>query len=394
MHLIALEQEPTSLRGGQELNLLEICHQLAKRGHRITLLHERPGNLLDQYREFCDQTIKVNSYGFDRRRIGDVVNFLPSLASLTQIPFSKDSIIFSNVYHTVFYGYLLSLYRKIPLVCYLQVPPFDFNRQRLLGLKNVDKFISVSHQTKLNWVNAGYDANKIDVVLNGTDTEKFKPAVDREAVRSQWQIPADTKVISYIGRLDKEKGVETLLQAFALMIKNGMKAQLLIAGSPVLHVNPEKQLECVDERKKYQQSLFDLTTRLGIDNQVNFLGRITNTPELYQASDVTVVPSRWPDPCPRVVLEAMSAGTPLVASKIGGIPEVLTGEFTNHLVEPDQPAALAETLGRVIGWREQDPSLGQRCRQHIINHFSINSMIDGIEESLLQLLTKQLYQVA
>lgn len=382
MHLIALEQEPTSLRGGQELNLLEICRELAKRGHQITLLYERDGNLLEQYREFSEHTIKVNSYGFDRRRISDVINFLPSLASIGTIPVSEDSVILSNVYHTVFYGYLLARYRQLPFVCYLQVPPFDFNRQRLLGLKGVDRFISVSHQTKQNWTKIGYNADKIDVVHNGTDTHKFKPPADFALVRSLWQIPDDYRVIAYSGRLDKDKGLEVLIEAFALVLKTGVKAKLLIAGKPLLHISVEKNRECPEECEKYQRSLEALVERLGIEQHVRFLGHIKNPAALYQASDVTVVPSRWPDPCPRVVIESMSCGTPIVASRMGGIPEVLTEEFDANLVEAENPQALAETLSRILDWRDTDPELGKRCRNHILRKFSLTKLIDGIEQVL------------
>jgi glycosyltransferase involved in cell wall biosynthesis len=392
MHLIALEQEPTSLRGGQELNLLEICQSLSKRGHRITLLYEREGNLLERYSEFCDRTIRVNSYGFDRRRVDDVINFLPSLTGLLQIPTSRDSIVFSNVYHTVFYGYLLSAFRKLPLVCYLQVPPFDFNRQRLLGLKNVDKFIAVSNQTKRNWMEYGYDDNKIDVVLNGTDVEKFKPVADLQGVRSQWHIPAATRAIAFAGRLDSDKGVEVLIQAFAETLKAGAKAKLLLAGKPLLHVDPVTFKESPEYQMKYQQSLVDMATSLGAGDHVHFLGHITNTPELYQAADVVVVPSKWPDPCPRVVIEAMSSGTPVVASRVGGIPEVVTGEFDAHLMEPNNSQALAETLLKVMHWRDQNPGLGQRCREHIVNGFSIDRLVDGIEASLLKVLEAEVKQ--
>lgn len=388
MHLIALEQAPTSLRGGQELNLLEICRDLSHRGHQVTLLYEREGNLLDQYREFCQHVIRINSYGFDRRRIDDVLNFFPSLIQLGTVPVSSDSVIFSNVYHTVFWGYLLARYRQSPFVCYLQVPPFDFNRQRLLGLKGVDRFIAVSHQTKQNWTTIGYDPNKIDVVLNGTDTAKFQPARDLMAVRSQWHVPENHKIISYVGRLDKDKGLETLITAFALALKTNPHATLLIAGKPLLHINPSNNRECPEECLKYEQSLETLVADFGIQNQVKFLGHITNTEALYQASDITVVPSRWPDPCPRVVIEAMSCGTPVVASRIGGIPEVLTGEFDAQLVEPEQPQALANTLSQIMMWRDDNPQLGQRCRSHILNHFSREKMVDGIERSLLQVLHK------
>ncbi|MGI0483915.1 glycosyltransferase family 4 protein [Pantanalinema rosaneae CENA516] len=386
MHLIALEQAPTSLRGGQELNLLEICRDLAQRGHQVTLLHEREGNLLDQYREFCQHVIRINSYGFDRRRLDDVLNFFPSLIQLGTIPVSQDSVIFSNVYHTVFWGYLLARYRQRPFVCYLQVPPFDFNRQRLLGLKGVDRFIAVSHQTKQNWTNIGYEADKIDVVLNGTDTDQFQPVIDLGAVRSQWGIPQHHKIISYAGRLDKDKGLETLITAFALALKTHPHAHLLIAGKPLLHINPINNRECPEECHKYERSLDNLVADLGIQEQVKFLGHITNTEALYQASDVTVVPSRWPDPCPRVVIEAMSCGTPVVASRMGGIPEVLTDEFDAQLVEPDHPQALANTLSQVMMWRDHNPGLGQRCRNHILNRFSREKMVDGIERSLLQVL--------
>ncbi|MBL1178381.1 glycosyltransferase family 4 protein [Pantanalinema sp. GBBB05] len=386
MHLIALEQAPTSLRGGQELNLLEICRDLSQRGHQVTLLYEREGNLLEQYRKFCQHVIRINSYGFDRRRIDDVLNFFPSLIQLGTVPVSQDSVIFSNVYHTVFWGYLLARYRQRPFVCYLQVPPFDFNRQRLLGLKGVDRFIAVSSQTKQNWTKIGYEPEKIDVVLNGTDINKFQPAENLDAVRSQWGVPQQHKIISYVGRLDKDKGLETLITAFALALKTNSNAHLLIAGKPLLHISPINHRESPEECRKYEQSLEQLVADFGIQNQVKFLGHITNTEALYQASDITVVPSRWPDPCPRVVIEAMSCGTPVVASRMGGIPEVLTGEFDSQLVEPEQPQRLADTLSQVMTWRDHNPELGQRCRDHILNHFSREKMVDGIERSLLQVL--------
>ncbi len=392
MHLIALEQEATSLRGGQELNLLEICQNLSKRGHKITLLYEREGNLLERYKEFCDHTIRVNSYGFDRRRVDDVINFLPSLTSLLQIPTSRDSVVFSNVYHTVFYGYLLSTLRKLSLVCYLQVPPYDFNRQRRLGLKNVDKFIAVSNQTKRNWMECGYADNKIDVVLNGTDVEKFKPATDLQGVRSQWNIPDDTRVIAFAGRLDRDKGVEVLIQAFTKMLEAGARAKLLLAGKPLMHIDPVTFKESPEYQMKYQQSLVDIATNLGAGDHIHFLGHINNTHELYQAADVVVVPSKWPDPCPRVVIEAMSSGIPVIASRVGGIPEVVTGEFDAHLVEPNNPQALADTLLNVMHWRDQNPGLGQRCRKHIVNGFSIERLVDGIEASLLKVLETEVKQ--
>ncbi len=133
MHLIVLENELTSLRGGQELNLFEVCRGLAHRGHSISLLYLEAGNLLEPYRSFCDRVIKIHSFGFDRRSVKDTLKFLPSLAQALSISTASDSLVFCNDYHFSLFGYALSQFRNLPYLCYLQIPPCDFNRQRRLG---------------------------------------------------------------------------------------------------------------------------------------------------------------------------------------------------------------------------------------------------------------------
>lgn len=386
MHFIALEHEPSSLRGGQELNLFEICRGMSERGHQVSLLYEREGNLLEQYRQFCDHTIKVNGFGFDRRKFLDVLNFLPSLASIPSLPANQNSVVFSNDYHSAFFGRLLALYRKLPLICYFQIPPCDFNRQRIFGLKGANRFIAVSNQTKQDWAKLGYGDEAIEIVYNGTSLERFKPAQDIAIVRQKWNIPDHANVISFVGRLDREKGLEVLLQAFSLLLKTGRTAELLIAGKPLVHISPEKNCECPETGKQYQRSLEQLTDKLGISDHVHFLGHVTDTPSLYQASDITVVPSLWHEPFGRVVIEAMASGSPVVASKIGGIPEILNDEFSAHLTEPGNEQDLFQTMERILDWRIHDPTLGQRCRKHILSRFSLEKMVDGIEQVLLKVV--------
>jgi glycosyltransferase involved in cell wall biosynthesis len=386
MHFIALEHEPSSLRGGQELNLFEICRGMSERGHQVSLLYEREGNLLEQYRQFCAHTIQVNGFGFDRRKFLDILNFLPSLASIPSLPVTQNSVVFSNDYHSAFFGRLLALYRKLPLICYFQIPPCDFNRQRSFGLKGASRFIAVSHQTKQNWAKLGYNNETIDIVYNGTNLERFKPAQDVTIVRQKWDIPDHANVISFVGRLDREKGLEVLLQAFSLLLKTGRTAELLIAGKPLVHISPEKNCECPETGKQYQRSLEELANKLGILDHVHFLGHVTNTPSLYQASDVTVVPSLWDEPFGRVIIEAMACGTPVVASKVGGIPEILNNEFSSHLIEPGNEQDLFQTLNQILDWRIHDPELGKRCREHILSQFSLEKMVDGIEQVLLKVV--------
>jgi glycosyltransferase involved in cell wall biosynthesis len=79
----------------------------------------------------------------------------------------------------------------------------------------------------------------------------------------------------------------------------------------------------------------------------------------------------------------MACGTPVVASRIGGIPEILTGEFQSWLFEPEDEQGLSDTLNLIMNWRTKNTELGPRCREHVLHNFSLDRMIDGVEEVLL-----------
>lgn len=387
MHLIALEQEPTSLRGGQERNLLEICRGLAERGHKVTLLYEREGNLLDQYREFCDSILHIDAYGFDRRKPKNILQFVRNVVGIGKIPVYDDSIVFSNVCHTVTFGYALSRLRGLPFVCYFQIPACELNRQIRFALNRVDRYITVSHQTKRSWLEYGLPDSKIEVIQNAADPNKFRPADDLAALRTQWGIPETTRIVSFVGRIDQEKGIESLIKAFGLLHQQGTDAQLLIAGKPVLHYDVEKGVECPDACDRYVQSLKQLASKNGVGDRVKFLGYTDPVP-VYQISDVNVVCSVWEEPFARVIVESMSCGTPLIGSRIGGTVEALTGEFERGLFTPGDEQDLARCLAETIQWREHEPELGAKYREHSIQRFSLERLIDDFEVTLSKMAQK------
>lgn len=389
MHVIALEDQPSSLRGGQELNLFEICQNLAQRGHQISLLYGKAGNLLDRYQQFCDEVIKIDRYGFDRRQIGEVIEFLPMLAKISMLPVTPDSVIFSNSCHSIFWGALLALYRKLPLICYIQSPSMSFNWQKSFGLKRVDQFVAVSHYMRQQGIGLDESASKTIVVHNGTNLVKFKPAGDLSQLRAQWGIPEGTQVISYVGRLDQEKGVSHLIAAFRQLFDRHQNIKLLIAGKSLLSVNLAACQNWNETDSEYQQFLQRIVRELRIESQVQFLGHLDDPVSLYQVSDLTVVPSLWPEPFGRSIIESMACGTPVVASRTGGIPEILTGEFQKNLVDPGDVQQLADRMDELLNWRSIDPDLGKRCRDHVATQFSLEKMVNGIEEILMKVIPSQ-----
>ena len=320
MQIVALENEPSSLLGGQELNLVEICSSLANRGHQINLVYTRKGDLLQQYRKFCNYLINVNRYTPQRKMLPEIARFLVDVGrDILKIPVSRNSVIFCNDFSSVFFGSILSSLKGIPLVHYIQLPAYKFKFKLRLGLYAVDQFIAVSNHTKCTWVDLGIPENKVNVVYNGIDTEKFKPPENFLVERKKLDLSEDKTVILYVGRLNRNKGIEVLIKAVALAVKSGINAHLLIAGNPVLELNEDS----LEAREQYKHSLKSLAADLGIEKDVKLLGHVASTTTLYQVSDITVVPSTWPEPFGRVVIESMACGTPVVASRIGGIPEIL-----------------------------------------------------------------------
>ncbi len=374
MHLIILENAPSN-RGGQELSLLEVCQALHQHGHQITLIYSQPGNLLAQYQACCSKMIWVS--GFRVNRADSLRSKLCSVSALRQamqqVPSLPNSLVYSNQPQDSLFGALLAKLLRLPFVCHLRQPPWNpLDLQTRLGLRGANQMIAVSEQTKAAWLSAGFAAQKLAVVHNGTNLDRFQPATNQEKARARFQLPVGAKVISYVGRLDRTKGLETLLRAVAQLRTESVR--LLIAGKPVL------------QQPDYQTSLQQLAVELNIALQIDWLGHLDNPVALYQASDLTVLPSTWNEPFGRTVVESLACAVPVLASRVGGIPEILTGELAQCLFPAKDADALALKLDTFLDWRQTDPQFGQRCRQHVEAHFALSKTVSCIEQRLLETL--------
>ena len=144
------------------------------------------------------------------------------------------------------------------------------------------------------------------------------------------ELPKDRKIISFAGRLDPKKGVHILIEAFREVIKV-VQSRLIIIG---------------DTNNKYSEELKERVKKLDLDDDVIFMGKLRNEQVLgvFKNSDLVVVPSIWPEFLGRTVLEAQYVGTPVVASNIGGIPEI----EDVFLVNPNDKDALGDGIKKVL----------------------------------------------
>ncbi|MEQ1626802.1 MAG: glycosyltransferase, partial [Nitrospira sp.] len=174
-----------------------------------------------------------------------------------------------------------------------------------------------------------------------------------ESVTRVW---SSTPLAVFAGRLVPEKGVDVLVQAFALVVRNVPDARLLIAGD-----GPERK------------NLVELAEQLGVAAYVTFLGHLPQEAmetKLARAW-VQVVPSRWAEPFGLVAVEAMMRETAVIASRMGGLEEILQDGETGYLVTPNDPHQLAQRLEELLCDRSKADAMGRSGRRVAEARFSL-----------------------
>ncbi len=214
----------------------------------------------------------------------------------------------------------------------------------------------------------GIAAEKMAVVRNGIAPAPFAEA-DGGALRRELGIADGSKVIGAVGRLHRQKGLDILVRAMPALLARFPGLTLLIAGDG-------------PERDRLEQ----LADAEGAAPHIRFLGEWTRVPELLAALDVFVLPSRW-EGMPNALLEAMAAGVPAVAARVGGVPEImaagesdapLAGE-TGIMVGPEDPAALAGAVSALLQDENRRRSMGANARERVRSEFSLEKMVQGYE---------------
>lgn len=189
-------------------------------------------------------------------------------------------------------------------------------------------------------------------IYNGIDLSRFA-AVDRTLLRRTLGIPADRPVIFCSGRVQPYKGMQTLVEAAALLRAEGVGGfEVALAGDG-----------------PYLAQLRALAAERGLAN-VHFLGRRTDVPALLPGAAAAVVPSLWEEAFGLAVVEAMAAGVPLIATRAGGIPELVEDGTTGILVPPGDPRALADSLRMLLADPERRSAMASHAHGAARRRFS------------------------
>lgn len=186
------------------------------------------------------------------------------------------------------------------------------------SLRRATGIIAVSSALKTAIVELGISEEKVRVIGNGVDISRFRP-LDREVARQQLGLPADAPLLVAVGSLNEHKGHSSLISAFSNLSSRHPNLRLSILGEGPLRNALEAQVEA-----------------LGLHGRITLPGSVNNDQlaAWYSAADVSCLPSLregWPN----VLMESLACGTPVVASRVGGVPEVITSAEYGLLVDPN-----------------------------------------------------------
>lgn len=204
---------------------------------------------------------------------------------------------------------------------------------------------------------------KIRVIANGVDCDRYSAAPRKRPIRR----------IVTVANLREEKGHDTLIVAASLVAERHPDIEIALVGDGPLRASLVRQVNL-----------------RGLRGRVRFLGERNDIPAQLAAADLFVLPSRT-EASPNALIEAMAAGLPVVASRVGGIPELIESGANGVLVTPDDPPALAAAIGNVIDHPSFAAALGRAARVTAERRYAFSSMVGAFEQLYLTALDQRAF---
>jgi glycosyltransferase involved in cell wall biosynthesis len=349
--------------GGTERLVIEIVRGLADRVDSIVCCLDEPGAWAAELAAINVPVVTV------QRTPG----FHPSLA-IRLARMMKDraiDIVHCHHYSPYVYGLLASMLRpgvKLVFTEHGKLSDHGPSTKRRIVNPVLSRLrarvCAVSADLKQHMVAEGFPASRVDVLYNGIDPGSRPTIADNRAARTALGIPHDAFVVGTVGRLDRVKNLSLFLDAHAVLAARQSNVHAVIIGD-----GPERAF------------LEDQARHLGITTSVTFAGYRQDVRALMAGFDVYLNCSLY-EGVSLTILEAMAAGLPVVATPVGGNPEVVVDQETGLLV-PARARALAEAVSGLLHDPRRRRVMGDAARWRVIRHFSIARMVDDYARAYL-----------
>ncbi len=306
---------------------------------------------------------------------GNDFSLIPRLKNIFRS--KKPLIVHTHSWGTLVEGISAAKWARVPVVVHGEHGTYykDFKRKwvQKFFFSLTDQILSVSALLADQLSNdLGIKRERIHPVLNGVDVAKFAPnPVKRNTYRRQWGFTEKDIIIGTVGRPMKVKNQQLMIRALRVLHDQGHKVHFAIVGDTPL--------------QSLRTQLEKLARTLNVAQYVHFLGFQSDIPGYLNMFDIFVLPS-LSEGCSNVIQEAMATGLPVIASRVGGNPELIEHEKTGLLFESDSIDALVHALRMVLEQPQKALFLGQNALRRARNVFSLDTMIRNYEQVYFNLL--------
>lgn len=242
------------------------------------------------------------------------------------------------------------------------------------GYEVADRIVCNSDATAAVFMEEPTLRGKTMTIYNAVDLSQYEIAADNR--RAELGIDESRPVIGFVGQIVPRKGVLTLITSMASIVKRVPNALLVVVGCP-----PPDETE-------YEKECRRLTEALGLRDHVRFMGYRRDVPAFMRTFDVFALPTRS-EPFGKVVIEAMAGGAPVVASHVGGIPEIVTSRELGTLVAPDDPAALADAVLALVADSTRRKGIAAHAAASVHARFTMTAMLEQIQSLYDEVLDRR-----
>lgn len=341
--------------GGQEHRILLECREMAGRGHRVRIACRPEAELFAKAREAGIPVTPVPI-----RSSAD----LSAIRALFRL-FRRERVQVVNT-HSGRDSWVASIAAKIagvPLLIRTRHISVPVRR----GVVNMiyrwpDGYVTTAGMIREHLIDQGIHADRVVSIPTGVDPEKFSPTVDGSRIREEFCIAPDTFLVAMVGVLRSWKRHDVFLAAVRLLRDRGIPVRALVVGE-----GPRRDVIAAE------------IVEQGIPDVALLTGFRMDIPEILAASDAVVLPSDRFEGVPQVILQALATGRPVVASPVGGIPEVVLDGKTGFLCPPGDAYAYADAMARLAGDPDLRERMGMDGRDLVLSRHTVAVMGDRTE---------------
>ena len=371
MHNILYLSDSVNLWGARR-SLLDLLKNIDRKKFSISVVCGKEGPLTDKLKEenIDYATIPLPLW----RKVKNLPHIPSSILSLVKLVKEKDiHIIHCNSHGVNPYGVIAGKLTNARVICHIRdiITP---DKIKKYFLNYSDKIITISDFQKKVFSRYPTINKRVSLVYNGIDTSIFYRCKTTEILKFRKKLNIGEKdfLVGCVGQISSLKGQDYLIKAVPLVLKKIPSTKFLLCGEV--------------RRERDKGKIESLVEKLGVRKNIIFLGWREDLPIVYSSLDVLAFPT-LKEAFGRAAVEAMACEVPVIATRVGGVPEIVEDGKTGILIPPQTHIQLADAIIKLLQDSKMRKNMGKEGRKRVQKNFNIAKTVNGVENIYSALLS-------